>query len=57
METTAPTAERICEKGEPMSDLIDRQAAIAYINKAIPEWSENKEVAIDCLKNTPSASQ
>ena len=36
-----------------MNDLISRQAAIDYINRAIPEWSEDKETAIDCLQNTP----
>lgn len=35
-------------------DYISRQAAIQNIDKAIPEWSEDKEIAIDCLKNTPS---
>lgn len=37
-----------------MSDLIDRQAAIDYINRAIPNWSEDKETALDCLNNMPS---
>lgn len=40
-----------------MNDLISRATAIANINKAIPEWSEDKEIAIDCLKNTPSLTQ
>lgn len=37
-----------------MSDLIDRQAAIDYISRALPDWSEGKEVAIDCLSNLPA---
>ena len=38
---------------KPCEDAISRQAAIDYINRAIPEWSEDKETAIDCLQNTP----
>lgn len=38
-----------------MSDYISREAAIAYIDRAISEWSEDKETAMDCLKNMPSA--
>ena len=34
-------------------DCISRRKAIAYINKVIPKWSEDKEIAIDCLKNMP----
>ena len=37
-----------------MSDLISRQYVIDYINRAIPEWSADKEIAIDCIKNSPS---
>lgn len=36
-------------------DLISRQAAIDYIDRAITAWSEDKEIAIDCLRNLPSA--
>lgn len=35
-----------------MDILISRQEAIDYIEKAIPVWSEDKEIAIDCLLNT-----
>lgn len=36
-----------------MSNLIDREEAIDYINNAMP-WSDDKEACIDCLLNTPS---
>ena len=35
-------------------DMISRQAAIDYINRALPDWSEDKESAIDCLDNIPA---
>ena len=38
-----------------MSDLIDRQEAIDYINASMPFWSEDKEACLDCLNNMPSA--
>jgi hypothetical protein len=34
-----------------------RQAAIDYISRAIPNWSEDKETALDCLKNMPSVPE
>ena len=37
-----------------MEDTISRQAAIDYIDRAISEWSEDKEIAMDCLRNLPS---
>lgn len=33
--------------------LIDADRAIDYIDRAIPAWSEDKEIAIDCLRNLP----
>lgn len=40
-----------------MNDLISRQAAIDYINRAIPNWSDDKETALDCLENTPAVQE
>ena len=36
------------------NDMISRQTAIDYINRALPNWSEDKETAIDCLDNIPA---
>lgn len=36
------------------NDHISRQATIDYINRAIPNWSQDKETALDCLNNMPS---
>ena len=32
--------------------LISSAELIDYINKSIPNWSEDKEAAIDCIKNS-----
>ena len=33
--------------------LISSAELINYINKSIPNWSEDKETAIDCIENSP----
>lgn len=49
----------IMQKGEPMADLIDRQAAIDFIdaghlcNPNEPRWSDNE--VVNFLKSRPSA--
>ena len=48
---------RVKDTNVPITDTISRQAAVDYIDRAITAWSEDKEIAIDCLRNLPSVQE
>lgn len=38
-----------------MDDLISKKEAMGCIERSIPQWSKDKETALFCLENLPSA--